>query len=148
MEVLNGYRLPQPEGCPDAAYLIMQSCWDKDPHSRPRFQKISEMILLLLNAREADDPRPRKVLRQDEVLPVMESARSSLLARSARNTPNPPPRLVSSLDTVLETPDMPAPASEARRYTFSSLLPLRSTTSDSSTDVDLVAAGVFVCVCE
>jgi hypothetical protein len=32
-----GYRLQQPEACPDTTYELMLSCWSLEPENRPTF---------------------------------------------------------------------------------------------------------------
>lgn len=34
------YRMPQPEGCPDAMYKMMIDCWHKNPDKRPNFDTL------------------------------------------------------------------------------------------------------------
>ena len=40
MQLEQGYRLPQPEWCPDELYAIMLSCWEMEPENRPTFAKL------------------------------------------------------------------------------------------------------------
>eukprot|EP01137_Pigoraptor_chileana_P009023 Opistho-2@56664 len=35
-----GYRMPQPDGCPDEVYEVMLDCWKFDPATRPTFKDI------------------------------------------------------------------------------------------------------------
>ena len=35
-----GYRMPKPEGCPDAIYQIMLRCWSREPADRPTFESL------------------------------------------------------------------------------------------------------------
>eukprot|EP00027_Filamoeba_sp_ATCC50430_P007235 CAMPEP_0168546232 /NCGR_PEP_ID=MMETSP0413-20121227/3387_1 /TAXON_ID=136452 /ORGANISM="Filamoeba nolandi, Strain NC-AS-23-1" /LENGTH=619 /DNA_ID=CAMNT_0008576393 /DNA_START=488 /DNA_END=2344 /DNA_ORIENTATION=- len=44
VQVMKGYRLPQPETCPDPVYTIMMSCWNNDPSLRPGFKLIHESL--------------------------------------------------------------------------------------------------------
>ena len=37
-KVEQGYRMPQPPGCPDPLYQIMMDCWNQDPEERPTFE--------------------------------------------------------------------------------------------------------------
>ncbi|XP_072015339.1 tyrosine-protein kinase STK-like [Amphiura filiformis] len=37
-QVPNGYRMPQPQGCPDSMYDMLKKCWHSDPQSRPTFE--------------------------------------------------------------------------------------------------------------
>eukprot|EP00127_Corallochytrium_limacisporum_P003879 Clim_evm93s153 gene=Clim_evmTU93s153 len=38
--VQKGYRMPQPKGCPDELYSIMEKCWDANPDERPTFESL------------------------------------------------------------------------------------------------------------
>ncbi|XP_064645641.1 tyrosine-protein kinase Fer-like isoform X2 [Lineus longissimus] len=40
LQVLNGYRMPLPAGCPADAYALMLRCWDIKPEKRPHFEEI------------------------------------------------------------------------------------------------------------
>eukprot|EP00045_Choanoeca_perplexa_P018104 m.277930 g.277930 ORF g.277930 m.277930 type:complete len:2740 (-) comp17715_c0_seq2:2905-11124(-) len=57
MEVLNGYRLAQPELCDDSFYIIMRSCWEQDPHLRPSFDSLYQMLKAVVMYRELVDLR-------------------------------------------------------------------------------------------
>eukprot|EP00731_Ephydatia_muelleri_P023806 Em0016g77a len=39
-----GYRMPNPEGCPDAIYGLMQRCWMSKPEDRPSFMEVSQQL--------------------------------------------------------------------------------------------------------
>ncbi|KAI6647578.1 Protein tyrosine kinase [Oopsacas minuta] len=56
-QIQQGYRLPQPEGCPYMLHALMIRCWDTVPEIRPTFSElhceISEMVDNNFN------PRPR-----------------------------------------------------------------------------------------
>jgi serine/threonine protein kinase len=43
-DVMAGYRMPQPEGCPDSVYTIMLQCWAADPTTRPTFTTLIAML--------------------------------------------------------------------------------------------------------
>lgn len=43
-EVLKGYRMTPPEGCPTQIATLMTQCWDADPENRPSFKAILEAI--------------------------------------------------------------------------------------------------------
>lgn len=36
-QVVQGYRMPQPQGCPPPVYEMMLQCWAKEPQARPTF---------------------------------------------------------------------------------------------------------------
>jgi len=40
-KVLANYRMDIPDNCPQNIYLLMKSCWEKDPRRRPSFEKIA-----------------------------------------------------------------------------------------------------------
>ena len=40
--VKNGYRLPQPMGCPKYIYQLMLDCWQEECRNRPTFNQIVE----------------------------------------------------------------------------------------------------------
>ncbi|XP_071800330.1 tyrosine-protein kinase receptor Tie-1-like isoform X2 [Asterias amurensis] len=42
--LLDGYRMPQPENCPDDIYALMLKCWRKDSNKRPSFREITEVL--------------------------------------------------------------------------------------------------------
>ncbi|KAF4796548.1 Tyrosine-protein kinase FRK [Turdus rufiventris] len=61
-----GYRLPQPEGCPDLLYKIMQQCWSAEPDARPSFESLSEQLEILTSiCIHLPKPRPQDMNRQD-----------------------------------------------------------------------------------
>lgn len=35
-----GYRIPQPENCPQELYNIMLQCWNVEPQERPTFETL------------------------------------------------------------------------------------------------------------
>jgi hypothetical protein len=39
-DVVAGYRMPQPDGCPDSVYTTMLRCWDAKPPARPLFAEL------------------------------------------------------------------------------------------------------------
>lgn len=43
--VTNNFRLPQPEGCPDEIYALMQATWSMLPEDRPSFAVIIDQIV-------------------------------------------------------------------------------------------------------
>ncbi len=44
VSVVEGYRLPCPQGCPPEIYSIMQQCWNADPKKRPTFQDLTSIL--------------------------------------------------------------------------------------------------------
>jgi len=40
VQVMAGYRTPQPSNCPNVVYKLMTDCWDQNPESRPLFRDI------------------------------------------------------------------------------------------------------------
>lgn len=43
-EVEKGYRIPQPDECPDDLYEVMMKCWEDIPSKRPSFGEITTML--------------------------------------------------------------------------------------------------------
>ena len=39
-QIAQGYRMSQPEGCPNQLYNIMLHCWREEPANRPRFETL------------------------------------------------------------------------------------------------------------
>jgi hypothetical protein len=39
-QIQQGYRMPQPEGCPGKLYDIMLNCWREEPANRPKFETL------------------------------------------------------------------------------------------------------------
>jgi serine/threonine protein kinase len=46
-KVTAGERLAQPKGCPQAAYKLMERCWDAVPTTRPTFAELYDELLAL-----------------------------------------------------------------------------------------------------
>ncbi|XP_010790119.1 proto-oncogene tyrosine-protein kinase LCK-like [Notothenia coriiceps] len=42
--VQRGYRMPQPDSCPDELYAIMMSCWKHKPEDRPTFEYLQSVL--------------------------------------------------------------------------------------------------------
>lgn len=40
----NGERLPLPNNCPPRLYSLMSQCWTYEPHKRPDFKTIKEVL--------------------------------------------------------------------------------------------------------
>ena len=51
VQVLGGYRLPCPPGCPIRIHILMLSCWN-EPGDRPAFSSICQTIKMLTEAHE------------------------------------------------------------------------------------------------
>jgi serine/threonine protein kinase len=43
-QVLQGYKLPKPDNCPDLVYDIMLLCWQRSPEARPTFAQLYDEI--------------------------------------------------------------------------------------------------------
>ena len=39
-----GYRMPQPEVCPDEMYDLMTQCWNQNVEERPEFNDLTQII--------------------------------------------------------------------------------------------------------
>eukprot|EP00041_Stephanoeca_diplocostata_P028427 m.805559 g.805559 ORF g.805559 m.805559 type:complete len:82 (-) comp23373_c0_seq5:256-501(-) len=46
----SGYRLPCPEQCPTAVYMLMQQCWKADPLQRPDVTLIADGLRAMVPA--------------------------------------------------------------------------------------------------
>eukprot|EP00042_Codosiga_hollandica_P045565 m.465683 g.465683 ORF g.465683 m.465683 type:complete len:353 (-) comp57051_c0_seq1:1980-3038(-) len=44
VSVIGGYRLPQPDDCPQVIYELMLQCWNRDPHERPAFSLLHDRL--------------------------------------------------------------------------------------------------------
>ncbi|ESN90458.1 hypothetical protein HELRODRAFT_166124 [Helobdella robusta] len=40
----NGYRMEKPDECPSAVYRLMNKCWKWEPHDRPSFKQIHDLL--------------------------------------------------------------------------------------------------------
>ncbi|KPP62855.1 tyrosine-protein kinase JAK2-like [Scleropages formosus] len=49
----SGVRLPQPAGCPDEIYEMMEDCWNKELSLRPAFRELSLRVDLLRDGKES-----------------------------------------------------------------------------------------------
>ena len=49
-----GYRMPNPEGCPDAIYGLMQRCWMSKPEDRPSFMEVSQQLNSMSDINESE----------------------------------------------------------------------------------------------
>ncbi len=57
-----GYRMPQPPGCPEGLYTIMLECWRDEPAERPTFESLSHRLDDFFHSTEANYTDVRKVL--------------------------------------------------------------------------------------
>jgi len=57
-----GYRMPQPPGCPDALYRIMLETWHRDPLERPTFEALRYRLDDFFSSGEANYTEASKVL--------------------------------------------------------------------------------------
>jgi len=67
-KLLEGYRLPSPEGCPDVLYKVMLRCWQLDAKERPTFKEIFSII---------DQYSKTYVLQQAHLQPSMDEEQKS-----------------------------------------------------------------------
>lgn len=49
-EVIRGYRLQQPPGCPDPLYALLLRCWEGDPTKRPGFDELHDQFTAMVAA--------------------------------------------------------------------------------------------------
>jgi hypothetical protein len=70
-EVKTGYRLPQPDGCPDEVYGLMLQCWYAGPDLRPDFEKLEGSLQDAVSAAEVEKG----------AAPAVEQPRSNVLDR-------------------------------------------------------------------
>ena len=56
-QVTQGYRMPQPPGCPDPLYQIMLECWKAKPEERPTFENLKHQLEnFSMSTKEANAP--------------------------------------------------------------------------------------------
>ena len=53
LKVLEGYRLPHPQGCPEELYKVMLRCWAQRPTDRPHFTEVLQGCIQPLQAKAA-----------------------------------------------------------------------------------------------
>ncbi|XP_021705005.1 focal adhesion kinase 1 isoform X2 [Aedes aegypti] len=51
----NGERLPLPPNCPPRLYSLMSQCWSYEPHKRPNFKNIKEVLYEILTEERHSD---------------------------------------------------------------------------------------------
>ena len=57
-KVKTGYRMSQPEKCPDAVYQLMEGCWYENPTDRSTFEFLFQKLCTLRsrdNSKNSDD---------------------------------------------------------------------------------------------
>ena len=52
LHLRNGYRLPQPNYCPDLVFELMLKCWSFNPKERPTFCEISNSLVQIIETFE------------------------------------------------------------------------------------------------
>lgn len=52
-KVVEGYRLPHPQGCPEELYKVMLRCWAQRPTDRPHFTEVLQGCIQPLQAKAA-----------------------------------------------------------------------------------------------
>uniref|UniRef100_A0A3Q3PZZ5 Macrophage-stimulating protein receptor n=1 Tax=Monopterus albus TaxID=43700 RepID=A0A3Q3PZZ5_MONAL len=52
--LMKGRRLPQPQFCPDALYLVMLQCWNPEPECRPSFNSLVTEVQHILSCLEGE----------------------------------------------------------------------------------------------
>mmetsp|Transcript_23883 Transcript_23883/g.33477 ORF Transcript_23883/g.33477 Transcript_23883/m.33477 type:complete len:928 (-) Transcript_23883:126-2909(-) len=57
--VINGYRLPKPNRCPDSVYVLMMQCWAEEPSDRPSFDEICNKLNEILKTEQFDEAPPK-----------------------------------------------------------------------------------------
>ncbi|XP_069051526.1 tyrosine-protein kinase Lck [Lepisosteus oculatus] len=48
-----GYRMPQPDNCPEELYSVMKRCWQESPEDRPTFEYLKSVLEDFFTATEA-----------------------------------------------------------------------------------------------
>ncbi|XP_058461466.1 uncharacterized protein LOC131436643 isoform X4 [Malaya genurostris] len=61
----NGERLPLPPNCPPRLYSLMSQCWSYEPHKRPNFKNVKEVLYeILMEERHSDCETMRRENRR------------------------------------------------------------------------------------
>ncbi|XP_055599667.1 uncharacterized protein LOC129748903 isoform X2 [Uranotaenia lowii] len=61
----NGERLPLPVNCPPRLYSLMSQCWSYEPHKRPNFKNVKEVLYeILMEERHSDCETMRRENRR------------------------------------------------------------------------------------
>jgi len=61
-----GFRMPQPDGCPPGIYKIMLDCWKPDPVERPTFESLVFRLEDFFHSGEANYTDPQKFIDETE----------------------------------------------------------------------------------
>ena len=56
-EVINGYRMPCPAGCPEKIYALMLKCWREEPVDRPTFVELLQQLKEISTTKHASKPQ-------------------------------------------------------------------------------------------
>ena len=56
-EVMNGYRMPCPTGCPKKIYTLMLKCWRDEPVDRPTFVELLRQLKEVSSIKHASKPQ-------------------------------------------------------------------------------------------
>lgn len=73
-QVIAGYRLEMPPGCPPEIWNLMKICWAENPKERPTFSEINEKLEKLCSDmgihHQAKAAMPTEIHYNDPVYPV------------------------------------------------------------------------------
>ncbi|KAH3745975.1 abelson tyrosine-protein kinase 1 [Pelomyxa schiedti] len=90
--IKKGDRMPKPEGCPDAVYTLMKTCWDIEPSKRPTFENIvSTLEAIIQHGPDASS---------SHVIPSSNSSESVYSSNDTYQTPAPNSDLLSKTSTA------------------------------------------------
>ncbi len=107
MQVVSGYRLPCPDGCPQAAHDIMMECWHESPAQRPTASDVAKKIRLLQSLHPADPDQDEDQLRIHKqsinVVGFGEHTSQTTLAKAASNATTTEGDNPQDRDAVLES---------------------------------------------
>ncbi|XP_071815152.1 uncharacterized protein [Apostichopus japonicus] len=96
-QLKNGYRMEQPENCPDDIYDLMKRCWQESPDSRPRFARmvdeLGDMLMTRCDYIQFDGAEDETEIEELLELPRRSSASQNDYQISNGQTPNLAPIL-------------------------------------------------------